>query len=581
MTGITTFFWKTGKAVLPVAVAAGVGLAVLTAGAPALRAGKSDTSMSGNYLAGRYAQTRRDLSSAADFLGAALKQAPDAPNLLNRTFALMAIEGRMAEATALARRLLKINPKAPIANLALAVEDIKKGRFATAGARFQDMSGKGFSSFLAPSLRAWSLIGEKKNDAALKIVTAKPKEQAAQAFYDMHAALINEMMGNNDEAEKYYLEVSNSQNGLSLRLVQLLGSLYERTGRSEKAQALYDRYLKEQPGSRLLDMAMKRLKKGGKPRLQVFSVTDGAAEALFGIASSLRQQSGREVALIFSRLALYLKPQFPVMQILLADLLEADNRLEPALGVYQSIDGKSAFSWPARLRIASILNRLKRTDEAVKHLNGMARDRKDDPGPLINLADILRGHDRFPEAVDAYDKALVRIKNPEERHWSLLYARGISLERSEQWPRAEADFLRALELKPEQPYVLNYLGYSWIDKGKNVDRAQDMIRRAVKQRPNDGYIVDSLGWGHYRLGNFKKAVRHLERAVELRPQDPIINDHLGDAYWRVGRTREAKFQWNRSLSLDPEDDLIAKIRQKLKAGLAEDTETAKKPRNDG
>ena len=173
------------------------------------------------------------------------------------------------------------------------------------------------------------------------------------------------------------------------------------------------------------------------------------------------------------------------------------------------------------------------------------------------------------EAVKAYDEAVKRIGALERRHWSLLYTRGIALERSKQWPRAEADFLAALEFEPEQPYVLNYLGYSWVDQGINLERAQKMIERAVELRPNDGYVVDSLGWVLYRLGKFAGAVRELERAVELRPEDPIINDHLGDAYWRVGRRQEARFQWRRSLSLEPEDDLLAVLRDKIKAGLGD------------
>ena len=269
------------------------------------------------------------------------------------------------------------------------------------------------------------------------------------------------------------------------------------------------------------------------------------------------------------------------MLILLGDLLESDDRLEPAMAVYSSIDRKSAFSWPARNRVASILDRLERTEEALKHLRRMASEREKDAGPSINLADILRSHDRFAEAVKAYDQAFERIPVLEPRHWTLLYARGISLERSNRWPKAETDFLEALKLKPDQPYVLNYLGYSWIEKGSNLERAQEMIRKAAELRPNDGYIIDSLGWAQYKLGNFEKAVSHLERAVELRPQDPIINDHLGDAYWRVGRRREAGFQWQRSLTLDAEDDLAAKIGEKLEKGLDEDTETAKKPPNDG
>ncbi|MBI2978541.1 MAG: tetratricopeptide repeat protein, partial [Rhodospirillales bacterium] len=291
------------------------------------------------------------------------------------------------------------------------------------------------------------------------------------------------------------------------------------------------------------------------------------------------QQNARETAMVLGRLALYLKPKFPVMQILLGDILEADNRLEPALAVYKAIDAKSTFSWSARLRAAAILDKLGRVDEAVKTLRTMAKEVPDDEGPLINLGDILRGHERFKEAAEAYDEAMKRIATIEPRHWTLFYARGISLERSDQWLRAEADFQKALEFKPDQPYVLNYLGYTWIERGKNLEQAQEMIRQAVKLRPNDGYIVDSLGWGYYKVGNFQKAVVELERAVELRPQDPIINDHLGDAYWQVGRQREAKFQWTRALSLKPEADLLAKLQQKLKDGLVEETAAVKKPKS--
>ncbi len=564
---------------VPIALAALI-FAPLPVQAGKARAETGQT-LSGNYLAGRHAQAQRDLSTAADFLGAALKQTPDAPGLLRRTFFLLTVEGRIPEAEALARRLVEDDPKMTIAHLVLAVTNIKHGRFAAARKRLGKMPEKSIGGFAAPVLRAWSLTGMKKSKAALKLLAAEPKEKAAKVLHLMHQALINELLGRNDLAEKHYLAVNKGQNGHSLRVVQLLGELYERTARPEKARTLYENYLKDKPGSQLLDVALKRLKAGRPPALKVFSVSAGAAEALFGIASSLRRQNAQETALALGRLALYLKPNFPVMQILMGDILETANRLEPALEAYSSISPTSAFSWSARLRVTSLLNRLDRTDEAVGHLNRMAKDQADDPGPLISLGDILRGHERFEEAVVAYDQAFKRIPTLEERHWSLLYTRAIALERSKQWPRAEADFLSALKFKPEQPYVLNYLGYSWIDKGMYLDRAQKMIAKAASLRPNDGFIIDSLGWGHYRLGNFEKAVPELERAVELRPQDPIINDHLGDAYWRVGRRREAAFQWQRSLSLDPEEDTVTKINRKLKVGLGEDTETAKKPGNDG
>jgi Flp pilus assembly protein TadD len=152
--------------------------------------------------------------------------------------------------------------------------------------------------------------------------------------------------------------------------------------------------------------------------------------------------------------------------------------------------------------------------------------------------------------------------------WSLFYSRGIALERSGQWKRAEADLLHALELKPDQPLVLNYLGYSWIDRGENLERGLKMVEKAVELRPEDGYIVDSLGWAHYRLGDYPNAVQYLEKAIELVPEDPTINDHLGDAYWQNGRSIEARYQWRRALQFGPQEDEVKPIEAKLESGLA-------------
>jgi Flp pilus assembly protein TadD len=187
---------------------------------------------------------------------------------------------------------------------------------------------------------------------------------------------------------------------------------------------------------------------------------------------------------------------------------------------------------------------------------------------LIELGDILRGRNRFPDAVAAYDGAIARLEPAEGRYWSLFYSRGIALERSGQWPRAEGDFLRALELQSDQPLVLNYLGYSWLEKREHLDRALKMIERAVELRPNDGYIVDSLGWAHFQLGDYPQSIQYLERAIELLPEDPTINDHLGDAYWRSGRLAEARYQWQRALQFQPEADEVKTIDAKLDKGLA-------------
>jgi Flp pilus assembly protein TadD len=189
---------------------------------------------------------------------------------------------------------------------------------------------------------------------------------------------------------------------------------------------------------------------------------------------------------------------------------------------------------------------------------------------------VLRGHKKFAECADVYSKAVALVPQPEKANWVLFYFRGICFERAHQWPKAEADLQQALKLFPEQPHVLNYLGYSWIDQGVHLDEGMDMIKRAVQQRPDDGYIVDSLGWAYFRIGNYEEAVKQLEHAIELKPEDPTINDHLGDAYWRIGRTLEAQFQWAHARDLKPDPEDLPKIEAKLKNGLPDETSSQAK-----
>jgi tetratricopeptide (TPR) repeat protein len=224
----------------------------------------------------------------------------------------------------------------------------------------------------------------------------------------------------------------------------------------------------------------------------------------------------------------------------------------------------------ADIQMALNLDSLERTDEARQQLSKLIANHPDDLEAVLALGNILRDRKHYPECADTYSQAIALIPQPTKPTWTVFYFRGICLERSKQWEKAEADLKKALELYPEQPHVLNYLGYSWIDQGVNLDEGMRLIRRAVDQRPDDGYIVDSLGWAYYRIGNYDEAIKHLERAVELKPMDPTINDHLGDVYWRVGRQLEANFQWTHARDLKPEPDELAKIEAKLKNGLPEE-----------
>jgi tetratricopeptide (TPR) repeat protein len=221
------------------------------------------------------------------------------------------------------------------------------------------------------------------------------------------------------------------------------------------------------------------------------------------------------------------------------------------------------------------LDTLERTAEARQLLETLVEKNPADLEAITALGNVLRARKLFKEAAEVYSKGIARLAEPARPHWSMFYFRGICYERSKDWPRAEKDFEKALELYPDQPQTLNYLGYSWVDQGLYLDKALGMIRRAVELRPNDGYIVDSLGWAYYRLGRYEEATKELERAIELRPEDPVINDHLGDAYWKVGRQLESNFQWRHARDMKPEPEDLAKIEIKLRDGLKEDGSPSK------
>ena len=358
--------------------------------------------------------------------------------------------------------------------------------------------------------------------------------------------------------------------GLSLRLVQALGSLYERVGQWDKARELYTRYAEENPGSVLIDPALERAVDRRVRGPLVGAPSEGIAEALFQFSSALHSEGALDRSLVYARLAQYIRPDFALGQILIGDLLVDMNHFEDALDLYHRVDQASPESWSARLKLGRALERLERYDESMRLMTEMAAERPERGEPLIAVGDIHRSGRRFEEAIAAYDDARARAPDLLQDDWTFYYRRGIALERASQWPRAEADLQQAISLNPDNAHLLNYLGYSWIDRGENMEEAEAMVRRAVEMLPNDGYIVDSLGWVYFRTGRLDEAVELLERAVELVPGDPVINDHLGDAYWVVGREVEARYQWRRALlAVDDDPDLVETIRDKLEYGLVD------------
>lgn len=522
----------------------------------------------GAYLAGRLAHNDGDGEAATKYLMRALEHDPNNADLLRQAFVAALSQGTMTEAIEVAKRLTDITPSSSVAGLTLVIDAMLRGNYNAAEERLSVLSTQGYNTLLVPMVGAWVAVGQNKPAVAIDLLSALEDNDAFAVFHDFHLALINDLAGNRDAAARAYKAAIDGQRGGSYRTVYAYGAFLERRGDTDAALALYGYYQAANPDSVWFEAAIARAAVAGPVDAMVRDARDGAAEALFGVSSALLQENVVEAAIVYALLAVHLRSGFDAGYMLLGEILEGLEEPDSAIEAYEHVSRQSPLSWTVRLKIADNLDMLDRVDEAVTTLRALAAERPNRTDPLIALADLLRGKEHWLESVAAYDEAFARIDELSRRHWRSLYARGIALERSRQWARAEADFLTALDLVPDQPFVLNYLGYSWVDQGVHLVRALDMIERAVDLRPNDGYIIDSLGWAHYRMGNFEDAVLHLERAIELRADDPTINDHLGDAYWKVGRRNEARFQWRRALTLGPDEEgMEADIREKIKYGL--------------
>jgi len=526
-----------------------------------------DPSPLGHFLSGRVARDKKDSRRAATYYDVALAADPDNQSLLHQTMVLMLMEGRMARAIELAERRIGRQKDAAFARLILSAQAIHLGDLASARTHLLASNRESYMSLLQPMIMAWVEAGNNEYEAAMETLEGLKKRKAFAPFRTYHMALISDFASHDEAAAAAYEAALKNDARRVTRVTLNYGGFLARRGDREQALALYDKFLKRLPSNPVIGWAKEQLQAGEDLLPPMASVADGVAEALLSTGFAIANARNGNQARIYANLALYLRPGLDSALMLRAEILENVNRFEDAIAVYKGIPDGSPFHWNARIRTAANMNSLNRIDETVSLLQSMAKERPKDTSALITTARILRFEERFEEAIAAYDEVIKRIGTLSARHWTLLYERGIALERSKQWGRAEADFLKALSFRPEEASVLNYLGYSWIDQGINLVRAREMIEKAVSKRPNDGYVVDSLGWVFYRLGRYEEAVKHLERAVELRPQDPIINDHLGDAYWRAGRKLEAGFQWNHAIDLGAEKKSIPAIQEKQANGL--------------
>jgi tetratricopeptide (TPR) repeat protein len=531
----------------------------------------------GTYLAGRHAEQLRDYPAAAGWFGKAISADPDAPELISRTFLMAVGAGDFDRARALADQELKLDPGDALADLIMIVDRLKANDTTAALNYATALPTTGVHRFIGPLALAWTRMAAGDLPGADAALQTLDKFNGFQPLKEFQLGLLYDFAGQADKAGEYYDKTLAANQQLNWRLSDAIANFYDRHGKPGEAKALYEKFISQNAGSEIAQTVL-AAREPGVPKPLIASAADGLAEAVFDLASVLNQAETVDLALVYDRFALALQPNFRLAQLLLADILSTQDKPEQSLAVLDQVPANSPYSWSARLRTAADLDTLDRADEAIAQLRKMALEAPKTIGADVQLGDLLRNKKRFEEAAAAYNEAIERAAAAGlADRWALFYDRGVSYERAGQWKKAEIDLEHALELKPDQPLILNYLGYSWIDKGEKLDQGLKMIEKAVELRPEDGYIVDSLGWAHYRMGDYTGAVEYLERAVELVPSDPTINDHLGDAYWRTGRQTEARFQWKRALQFGPDKDEVQKIEAKVDQGLAAPVAPASAP----
>ncbi len=546
--------------------------------------------LEGNYLAAYIAGSARDTAAAAAYYREALKGDPRNPELLERAFVAFLADGAMQEAFRAAERVVARDSSNGLANLALGIRQMKARQFGAARTHLAK-GGRGRTADLtATLLTAWAHAGSGDGKRALEAVDRLKGEKSYNVFRDYHAGLIAELTGNPAEAERR-LKAAYEAERNTLRIVDAYGRLEARRGRRDVALATYTSFEAILPRHPLIRDATDLLKAGKPLPLLVTSAVEGAAEVLYGLGAAGNSQGDELPAIIYLRLALHLNPEHPLALITLADIFERLKSLERANEVFSRIPENSPIRATAEIQIGLNLEQMGKGEEAVKHLEALMEKWPDDVEVITALGNVLRSRKKYAEAAEIYSKAIEKIGTPDRSQWILFYYRGSSYERAKQWPKAEADLKKAIELVPDtQPsgkaQVLNYLAYSWVDQNMNIDEAFTMLKRAVELMPRDGMIIDSLGWAYFRLGQYEDATRELEKAVELKPGDAVINDHLGDAYWKVGRRLEARFQWQHAKDSNPEPEDLAKIIRKLERGLDEEKPTAAEtdqaaPKKDG
>ncbi|MES0030998.1 tetratricopeptide repeat protein [Mesorhizobium sp. M0040] len=560
--------WLTG-----LAIATGMAISALPAHAKQTAEPVRITSFSGAYLAARIADGDNDLDSAISYYKQALAFDPNDTGLQQSLMLSLIAQGRFDESLVYADKLKAVPDVERFSRLALAIDSFHKKDFSKAEYWLKLSLESDLDRLISGVMTGWAKQGAGDAGEAMASIDKLQGPDWFSLFKSFHRALIADASGLPDRADALYTATvqDTAAGGAApetwMRNAQAYASFLARKGDKAKALSVLDKAEAFAPGKVEIAALRDKINKGEKIEPFVAGPSDGASEILLDLATALNRGGGEPFVRLYLQYALALRPDNDAALVQLAAVAEQLKDGEGAIALYRRIPAGSPLKELSDLQLGLNLADLDRNDEAIAHLKAIVDAHPDDMRAYLALGGVYSSKEDFRSAANLYDKAVEVLKTPTAANWNIFYQRGIAYERLKEWPKAESNFRKALELYPDQPQVLNYLGYSWVDKNMNLKEGLAMIQKAVDLRPSDGYIVDSLGWAYYRLGQFDDAVREMERAVSLKPEDPVLNDHLGDVYWRVGRKLEATFQWNQARDLKPDPDVLAALQQKLMKGL--------------
>ena len=516
----------------------------------------------GSLLAAQIAKYNNENEIASKYYRFANQKDPKNSYILELSLISLILAGDIDTAL---EELLKyeknsLTKQSKITQLLYFINNVKNGEYKKASKILDSNKEIIVTTKIHPIIKAW--LTNDINSAQTQIDKFEYKSDGLimSDIYFLHLALINKFYGNKDKAVSIFEKTLNSGTNNRLRHMFFYKNLI---GNKKNKNKLINTFSNKNP-SHSFNIY---INKNNFKDFEIKNRKDGISESLFNIAEALYSQRMYDLSITYCYLSLYLNSENFINYYLISQNMLMLDKNKKAINVLKKIPLDSYLGWNSYLKIADINMNLKNYIEAENHVLELKNFSSTRVDLYYKLGEIYHNQKKYNQAIDSFTKAISMVKIPTEENWYLYYSRGMSYERSKKWDKAEKDFLYALKLSPQQPLVLNYLGYTWIDYGIKIKEAEEYIRKAIKLRPKDGYFIDSLGWAYYRQGKYDLAVLELEKAVALIPNDPIINDHLGDALFRAGYQNEAKYQWNRALLYEPEKSLKENIEFKLKKGL--------------